>query len=667
MSRMFTRFLAGGAALALVLLAGGPALGQTDVLLRMDTDGDVEGALGFESNKLADSAHKFDNMGFPGGGAPPAGFGNFPDFGGRVQKFYFELPPGVTSISALTIFDDHSLGTCITGQASFDAFTGPEIYAIEGYDGAIAIHADSVARYTPGIREFSANPVIIELSDNQYGDDIADPAMLPCPVYNHLRGTNAGILPNLTAGLAGIPNMLLGPPDPTGHDVYGTFQITLVHDGMGNATGILDCDSDTVADLAVGPIYGDPAPPGKRPWPGYVTIGCGGTITLNFAVPAVPKPNLTGTTADADIVIYEVGFSEEPLTAVGSSTQLGQVNTDTLGGPVLDCIGVPGVDPNTTGTANIIIVNESEATYTSGGFPPFGFEIEKYVVRVVDGSGFFPVQEREYLASPISPEFGINMKTLQAVGDIPFDVTCQSVFYFYAFGDDDAFGNPDDDDGDGLFGSIDGDLDDHPEQIFASDADISGVSFLGFTGIAAEPICYKGPTPDGCAGPALTTVGKAVPVLNGGGAGSWQLYSFGNATPIGSATVVTATPVEVHPRSLNLNSPGRWVTIYVEPEGIDPTDLDPTTVRVEGRDREIFVPAVRWRVGDGNNNGIADLMLKVSRDEFAGLFPLEPGILQQEALVTVRGLTFGGREWSAQDTILVKNRGQSRSLRARGR
>ena len=508
-----------------------------------------------------------------------------------MGRYYFELPAGVSSLSSITIFDDHSLGTCITGSASFDIFTGPEILGIEAWNGASAEYPTSVPIYHPGIREFSSTPSIQTITDNQYGDENMVGA---CTPYNNLEGTDAGTLPNLTTGLAGTPDMSLGAPDP--FSVYGTLG------------GSSDCGGGS--ETIPAPVY--PAGiPGKREWPGYTTIGCGGRITYNFSTPIVPRAG--SGIAGADLVIFEVGFAEDPVAASGSSTTTGPVTTIPSGA-----------------SATITITNDSAATYTSGGLPPFGFEFEQYAILVVDGDGVIADQQQEFTADPISPDAGLNSRTLG-----PYTVGPNSVFYFYAFGDDDAAGN--------------GDTDGVPEQIFASDIDVTGISFLGYTGITPEPTTYNGPTGGT---PLLLGVGRAPSVWDGGGAASWTLYAFGSATPVGSLSFDLMMTADVNPNTLKAGSKGQWITVYIEPgDGFDPADIDLSTLVLSDSENTgaVYVATDSPNeIGDGNNNGEPDLMVKFDRQAVASV--LTPG---DEIEVHITGLTFGGVAFEALDVIKV--------------
>ena len=73
----------------------------------------------------------------------------------------------------------------------------------------------------------------------------------------------------------------------------------------------------------------------------------------------------------------------------------------------------------------------------------------------------------------------------------------------------------------------------------------------------------------------------------------------------------TETFIDFDPNVLNLRARGGLVTVYIElPEGFDVNDIDVSTILLNGT-----VPALEWpyEVGDYNDNGIPDLMVKFDR------------------------------------------------------
>ena len=75
----------------------------------------------------------------------------------------------------------------------------------------------------------------------------------------------------------------------------------------------------------------------------------------------------------------------------------------------------------------------------------------------------------------------------------------------------------------------------------------------------------------------------------------------------------TDTVVTFQPDTLNLKSKGEVVTVYIElPNGHDVNNIDVSTIRLNG-----VVPALTdpTNVGDYDNDGVSDLMVKFNRSE----------------------------------------------------
>lgn len=81
-------------------------------------------------------------------------------------------------------------------------------------------------------------------------------------------------------------------------------------------------------------------------------------------------------------------------------------------------------------------------------------------------------------------------------------------------------------------------------------------------------------------------------------------------------TSVAAT-VDFDPDTLNKSSKGSWVVAYIEfPEGYQPADVDIASIRMEG---SIPAETKPYGIGDHDQDGIADLMVKFKRNELIGL------------------------------------------------
>ena len=104
--------------------------------------------------------------------------------------------------------------------------------------------------------------------------------------------------------------------------------------------------------------------------------------------------------------------------------------------------------------------------------------------------------------------------------------------------------------------------------------------------------------------------------------------------------------VDINPQTLNVNSKGNWVTVYIElPEGYDPADIDVSSVRFAGS-----VPAERspTGIGDHDRDGTPDRMVKFDRAAVSE--QLSPS---EEVTVNIQGRLGNGTPFAGTDTIRV--------------
>jgi hypothetical protein len=83
--------------------------------------------------------------------------------------------------------------------------------------------------------------------------------------------------------------------------------------------------------------------------------------------------------------------------------------------------------------------------------------------------------------------------------------------------------------------------------------------------------------------------------------------------------MVEATYVDLVPNTLNLSSRGKWITGHIElPAEFHPADVVVSTVLLEHT-----VPADpdHWGIGDVNENGVEDLMVRFSRSDVEAVLP----------------------------------------------
>ena len=78
-----------------------------------------------------------------------------------------------------------------------------------------------------------------------------------------------------------------------------------------------------------------------------------------------------------------------------------------------------------------------------------------------------------------------------------------------------------------------------------------------------------------------------------------------------SAVFGIGATVDIYPETLNLKSNGTWITAYIElPESYDVSDIDVATVFLDGA---IPADSKRWEIGDYDEDGVSDIMVKFDR------------------------------------------------------
>ena len=102
--------------------------------------------------------------------------------------------------------------------------------------------------------------------------------------------------------------------------------------------------------------------------------------------------------------------------------------------------------------------------------------------------------------------------------------------------------------------------------------------------------------------------------------------------------------VDISPDALNLRSKGKFVTAYVElPEDFGASDIDVSTVELNG---EIPAELRPTEVGDYDDDGVLDLMVKFDRQEVIALLSVD------DATLTITG-EVNGTHFEGSDTIRV--------------
>ncbi len=113
---------------------------------------------------------------------------------------------------------------------------------------------------------------------------------------------------------------------------------------------------------------------------------------------------------------------------------------------------------------------------------------------------------------------------------------------------------------------------------------------------------------------------------------------------VGGSQPVEAT-VDIKPDSLNLRSKGKVITAYIElPDNLDPSTIDVTSIKLDGSLSALAKPT---SVGDYDNDGIADLMVKFDRGEAIELLENK-----SEPSLTIEGQV-GTQSFAGQDSFKI--------------
>ena len=115
--------------------------------------------------------------------------------------------------------------------------------------------------------------------------------------------------------------------------------------------------------------------------------------------------------------------------------------------------------------------------------------------------------------------------------------------------------------------------------------------------------------------------------------------------------------IDIHPDTLNKKSKGKYVTCYIElPEDYDVNDIDIATVALVDVSGNQLDPALNtvgpFEIGDYNDNGIPDLMVKFDRQLLQDV--CSAGAME----ITVWCESYIGDFFEGTDTVLVIDKGQ---------
>ncbi|MCK5559371.1 MAG: hypothetical protein KAJ51_02215, partial [Thermoplasmata archaeon] len=104
--------------------------------------------------------------------------------------------------------------------------------------------------------------------------------------------------------------------------------------------------------------------------------------------------------------------------------------------------------------------------------------------------------------------------------------------------------------------------------------------------------------------------------------------------------------INFDPDTLNLNSKGNWVTVYIElPDDYDPANIDRSTLLLN---EKVFAAEKPWEIKDKNDNGIPELKVKFDRASVQAI--LEVG---ESKSININGKLVDGTAFSGTDWIRV--------------
>ena len=146
------------------------------------------------------------------------------------------------------------------------------------------------------------------------------------------------------------------------------------------------------------------------------------------------------------------------------------------------------------------------------------------------------------------------------------------------------------------------------------------------------------PTGTGPADIAVDPSGSGMAIITNAGDNTVTILNA-SSVPLGPLSAL----IRVTPRTLNLDSKGRWITGMIQlPPAYFPEEIDISSILLQD---EIPVVPGKWAIGDCDFDGIRELEVKFDRAAFQQIMPLG-----EYVPVTITG-TARGRPFAGEDTI----------------
>jgi len=117
------------------------------------------------------------------------------------------------------------------------------------------------------------------------------------------------------------------------------------------------------------------------------------------------------------------------------------------------------------------------------------------------------------------------------------------------------------------------------------------------------------------------------------------------STETGIIPIVPAF-VDFNPDTLNLKSKGKYITTYIElPKGYDADDIILESIKLNNQIQSEIKPT---KIGDYDNNGISDLMIKFDRLAIQDILPTG-----KKVKITIAGKLIDDKPFEGIDFIKV--------------